>query len=192
MRKVKVYSVVSVEGYACGEHGEVDWLLESDIPGGIDYGMNRFYGEIDTVVMTRNFYSTMYTCELCHVFLDRRCIVVKSPLEGEIAARGNFEHIPYDEGFAGALKRVEALRATAGADIWIAGGIRLVNAFFEAGMIDEVYLTILPVSLPRGIRLFPASFNENNWRTETIRDYGNGVVQLHYRSSVGSEDLSIN
>ena len=189
MRKVKIYSVVSLEGYACDEHEGVDWLVETDIPRGIDFGINRFFDEIGTVVMTRHFYSNMFICECCHNFRDKHCVIVRTDIEGDIPGGGNeVEYVPFDTGFRAAKERIKELIATEGGDIWVAGGIGLVGELFDSGMIDEVFITMVPVSLGSGIRLFPPSFRPAEWKTRTVRDYGNGYVQLIYQRKREQDD----
>lgn len=192
MGKVKIYSVVTIEGYASGPRGELDWLVDNPVPSGVNYGIADFYKSIGTVVMTRGFYSVMHDCELCHHFLDRKCIIVRNPIEGKVRGVTDAEYIPIDKDFSGAVERVRELLVTYPGDIWIAGDMGLVTAFFDAGLIDEVYLTTLPVSLPGGIRLFPASFLESDWSVSLVHDYGNGLRQLVYRNKAAADRFRVN
>ena len=55
-------------------------------------------------------------------------------------------------GIASALKQA---RAAAGEkDVVIAGGAKVVNQYLAAGLIDELWLHIVPVTIGRGQRLF--------------------------------------
>jgi len=51
MRKVILYSAVSLDGYIAKEDGSIDWLF--DIPGmdSTDHGYVDFYSTVDIVIM---------------------------------------------------------------------------------------------------------------------------------------------
>ncbi|WDF83465.1 dihydrofolate reductase family protein [Lacticaseibacillus pabuli] len=49
---------------------------------------------------------------------------------------------------------IRSLRQKAGKAIWILGGASIVTPLVEANMIDEYHLTIMPILLGKGIRLF--------------------------------------
>lgn len=182
MRKIKVYAVVSIEGFACGSHGEIDTLVDSGIPSNIDFGMENYFKDIDHVVMTREFYSVLFECDLCHRFLEKNCIIVKTEDEAKIPDVYKAEYYNAGNGYSEAIERIRELKATPGGDMWIAGDIELVKAAFDAAIVDEIYITMLPVSLSRGKRLFTSSFNEIQWRTIMVKEYDNGAKQLIYRS----------
>jgi dihydrofolate reductase len=57
----------------------------------------------------------------------------------------------------GAVEPVHAeMRATAGGrNIWLVGGGDLVGQFYDAGLLDEVHVSIAPVTLVAGAPLLP-------------------------------------
>lgn len=56
------------------------------------------------------------------------------------------------DGIESAL--AQAKDATQGRDIWLAGGASVVNQYLAAGLVDEIDLSIAPVILGGGARLF--------------------------------------
>lgn len=183
MRKVKIYSVVSVEGFACRTDGDLDWIIEDELPPLPGYGVTDFLKSIGLIVMSRDFYSVMACCELCHRFLDIPCLISRGELEGPVHGISEVEYISSSGGFSAIVERVRELKDTPGADIWIAGCIGLVEAFFDADLIDEIYVTEIPVSIGSGVRLFPRSFKETDWRIEKVESNGLGTIRLMYRNS---------
>jgi dihydrofolate reductase len=74
---------------------------------------------------------------------------------------------------------VRELKATAGSDLTI-GGANLATEAFQAGLVDECQLFILPIAvgggkpgLPTGVRIDLELLDERRFR--------NGVVHLRYR-----------
>jgi dihydrofolate reductase len=49
----------------------------------------------------------------------------------------------------------ELVRAAGGKNVWIVGGGDLAGQFAEAGLLDEVLVTIAPVTLGAGAPLLP-------------------------------------
>lgn len=192
MRKVKIYSIVTLEGYVCDRSGGFDWIVEHDLPASPGYGMTDFLRNIGLVVMSRSFYSVMADCELSHHFAKLPCLVSKKSKEGTVHGMREVEYVDSDDGFGAIVERVRQLKISVGDDIWIAGDVKLIGALFDAGLIDEIHLTEAPVSIGDGIRLLPRSFNKNDWRITTIVNDSRGYTRLVYRSSALVERNKIN
>jgi len=60
------------------------------------------------------------------------------------------------------------------------GGARLCHDFLELGLVDEIKLTIAPVTLGEGLRLFSDSTTEKRWNLKDVVAYKNGFVELSY------------
>jgi dihydrofolate reductase len=69
-------------------------------------------------------------------------------------------------------------------NIWLVGGAMLSQRFLELGLVDEIKLTIAPVLLGDGLRLFGASATEQRWNLENVVAYKNGFVELSYSAGV--------
>lgn len=192
MRKIKIYAVVSIEGYACDRDGNFDWMIENNLPVVSDYGIRYYLECIGLVVMSRDFYSIMVACELRHHYFDIPCLISRKGMEGPVHDLCEVEYVDAGEGYAPVVERVRRIRDTPGGDIWIAGGMDLIKAFFDAGLIDEIHLTQLPLSIGSGIRLLPASFREGDWRVVHSNRDKHGVIKIIYRSSVLFERHKVN
>jgi hypothetical protein len=60
-------------------------------------------------------------------------------------------------------------------------GGRLISDFLAAGLVDDLTLTVVPVLLGSGSRLFHEVPVLTSLRLESSRSYPNGVVQQRYR-----------
>lgn len=71
------------------------------------------------------------------------------------------------------------LKEEDGKGIWICGGAEVVRRLVEEDLIDCYYLTVIPVLLGSGIRLFENNFNEIKLRLVKSQSY-NGMTDLVY------------
>ena len=60
----------------------------------------------------------------------------------------------------------------------------LCQRFLELGLVDEIKLTIVPVLLGEGLRLF-GSLTEERWNLKNVITYKNGFVELSYSAVRG-------
>ena len=78
----------------------------------------------------------------------------------------------------------QAMVATAGEEnIWIVGGGELVGQFADQGFLDEIQLSIAPVTLGRGAPLLPRRLLASNLTLVNLERQGQ-LVSATYR--VGS------
>ncbi|SDQ37638.1 dihydrofolate reductase family protein [Quadrisphaera sp. DSM 44207] len=75
----------------------------------------------------------------------------------------------------------EALPASGGKDVWLVGGGPPAQDLVDAGLLDTVELTVVPVVLGAGVPLF-AGRVEEPFALERVRPFANGMVQLVYRA----------
>lgn len=73
----------------------------------------------------------------------------------------------------------EMLAAAEGRNVWIVGGGDLVGQFHDQGLLDEVIVTIAPVTLGAGKPLLPRAITTPPMRLLESRVYG-PFVQLSY------------
>jgi dihydrofolate reductase len=83
------------------------------------------------------------------------------------------------DGIESALS--QARRAAAGKDVLLGGGARTVQQFLAAGLVDEVNISMVPLFLGGGERLFD-NLGDSPARLEQIRVVeAPGVVHVRYR-----------
>lgn len=83
------------------------------------------------------------------------------------------------DGIEAALE--QAKDASGGRDIWLAGGASVVNQYLAAGLVDEVDVSIAPVILGDGARLFEGVKPEA-LKLEQVRAVdAPGVTHIKYR-----------
>ena len=57
----------------------------------------------------------------------------------------------------------------------------LCQSFLRLGLVDEIRLSIAPILLGDGLRLFGDSGGEKRWHLKDVVAYKNGFVELLYK-----------
>jgi dihydrofolate reductase len=83
------------------------------------------------------------------------------------------------DGIESAL--AQARDAAAGSDVWLAGGASAVNQYLAAGLVDEIDVSIAPVILGAGERLFEGLERDGIRVTQIRVVEGPGVTHIKYR-----------
>jgi dihydrofolate reductase len=75
---------------------------------------------------------------------------------------------------------VKKLKSTEGKNIFCDGGAEIVNELLKEKLIDELIVSIIPVLLGEGVRLFKDGTPEQELKLVSAKNYETGLVQLHY------------
>jgi len=173
--RVTLHVVASLDGFIARKDNSVGWM-ESD---GHVYAAGAslteeeiaaFLKSVDCYVLGSRTYE--HALRLGWPYGDTPVVVVTSREWPETRQSVEF--------YAGDLKAlVEAQLAPRFKNIWVVGGAMLCQRFLELGLVDEIRLTIAPVLLGDGLRLFGA-LPEERWKLGKVTAYKNGFVELSY------------
>lgn len=174
-RTVTLHMVSSLDGFIAKKDNSVSWLNNagSVYERGVSISEEEaaaFVKTIDCYVLGSRTYE--HALELGWVYGDTRTIVVTSR---------QFPHTRKSvEFYSGDLKNlIDAKLAPRYPNIWLVGGAMLCQRFLELGLVDKIILTIAPVLLGDGLRLFGPSA-EKMWNLKDVVAYKNGFVELSY------------
>jgi len=171
-RKIIVNAGTSADGFIARADGGIEWLTTLPKPPGF-YGMSNFVATIDTKILGRRTYEK--SLQLGAKFDGRTKTYVISSRPPATSPPG-VEFISGD--IAAFAKR---LRSEAGKNIWFMGGGGAIGSFLDAGAIDELIITIVPVLIGEGIPLIAARHRHVPLQLLASHAFDDGVVQLHYR-----------
>ena len=133
---------------------------------------SEFIGTIDSVILGRKTYDWVMKNgkEFPHSNKDTY-VITKTP-------RQKTDNIKF---YSGNLKElVLKLKQAEGKNIFIDGGAEIVNELLKEKLIDRFYISIVPVLLGGGIRLFNGSFPEQNLKLKSSMQFETGLIQLYY------------
>ena len=77
-------------------------------------------------------------------------------------------------------KSLNHLREQEGKNISVEGGIRIWKILLENALFDELFLSIHPVIVGQGVKLFSDIKNKHELDLKTSQTFDNGVVELRY------------
>lgn len=172
---VTLHVVSSLDGFIARKDNSVSWL-EGDgnlYESGVSISAEEiaaFIQSIDCYVLGSRTYE--HALKLGWVYGDKPVVVVTSRQLPK--AR---ETVEFYSGDLRAL--IEEKLAPRYRNIWLVGGAILAQRFLELGLVDEIRLTVAPVLLGGGLRLFGA-MAEERWALKNVTAYKNGFVELFY------------
>lgn len=172
-RRVILYIASSFDGYISGPNGELDWLPTGTDGDGEDYGYYEFYDSIDTVLMGRTTYEQVLSFDVPYPYPDKTSYVFTRSTDMEKDEHATF----VSEGISAFIERIQK---SPGKDIWLIGGGKLATAFMDAGLIDEIVLTIIPIVLGEGIPLLDKLDRRVGLKLIDSTSYSSGLVQVRY------------
>lgn len=170
-RKVILYIAVSLDGYIAKPNDDLSFLsiVEQE---GEDYGYADFISNIDTVIVGRRTYSWVMLKVPDFPHSDKNTYIItrtpRSPVETTRFYTGNLSQL------------ILNLKKNKGKNIYIDGGAEIVNELLKDSLIDEFIISIIPVLLGNGIRLFKDGRPGQNLKLISSKKFDKGLVQLHY------------
>ena len=171
-RKVILYIAQSLDGFIAREDDDISWLSVVEREGE-DYGYQAFVDTVDTVFMGRRTYEKVLSFGIEFPHKNRKCYVLTQ------SRIGSNENVTYFGGNLEAL--IQDLKSKEGGNIFIDGGAEAVRAFKLRDLIDEYVVSIIPIMLGKGIRLFKETDVESALELIGSKSYDSGLVQLNYR-----------
>jgi dihydrofolate reductase len=150
----------------------LDWLekVRPAEPLRQDCGYHQFFASVDALVMGRNTYKKVLSFG-------------KWPYEGKrVVVLSNRKNEPkhHVEFYQGDIVQLSQQLYDEGIKhLYIDGGITIAQ-FLQAKLVDEMILTIIPILLGKGIRLFNPITVDTNCQLLRSEIYSTGIVQLHY------------
>jgi dihydrofolate reductase len=151
------YTATTLDGFIADPDNSLEWLFsrKQDKDGPMSYG--AFIADVGAIAMGSTTYEWIVDHEFsgkdisewkwtydvpCWVFTHRQLAVVPNAV------------VEFVSGDVGPVH--ERLIATAGdRNVWIVGGGDLVGQFADLGLLDEVIVSIAPVTLGAGAPLLP-------------------------------------
>jgi dihydrofolate reductase len=191
MARTVYYCAASLDGYIAEADDTIGWLTSYDgtVEGTevepVDGGYDEFYEGVGALVMG----SVTYEWILGHIgsggdwpYRGRPTWVLSSrdlptPTDAENDVRIVSADVP---------DLHEEMLAAAGArDLWVVGGGNVASQFAQAGVLDDVRVTVVPVVLGSGKPLFDRRLPGGAMQLTRVAPRRNGMVELGYEVRAG-------
>ena len=187
MRNVVLFMHISLDGFAAGPNGELDWIsyddeLEKYAEGIVGTVGTALYGRV-TYEMMEGYWPTVLTdpSSTQHQLDHARWI---ENIDKVVVSR-TLENVGWNkttlikDDLAGGISK---LKRQPGNDIVIFGSPGLAQTLLQLGLIDEYRLTVNPVVLGNGIPLFNDVNDRIGLKLLEATTLASGVLGLHYQT----------
>jgi len=172
MRKVILGLTTTLDGFIEGPNGEYDWCFTDQ-----DYGMTAFLERIDAMFIGRKSFEVLKASEESnpgetyfpgiHRYIFSTTL--SNTIEGCTVVTGDL------------AAAVEQIRNLPGKDIWLFGGEGLFHTLMKLGHVDELWLSVHPILLGSGKRLFERQIAHTSLTLIDTKTYDTGLVSLRYQ-----------
>ena len=186
MGLTQYYTATTLDGYIADENNSLDWLFEVDRDGSGGESFAAFFAGVGAMAMGATTYQWVVDHERlledpakwhgwygetpCWVFTHRTLPALPGAAISFVAD----DVAPVHE---------EMKRAAAGKNIWLVGGGDLAGQFADRHLLDEILISVAPVTLGRGAPLLPRRLTAADLElVEVGRD--RQFAQLKYRVRV--------
>lgn len=174
MRKLSLFIASSLDGFIAQPNDDLSFLkiVEKE---GEDYGYAAFTAEIDTILLGRKTYDwVLREIGPSHYDNGDRDVYVITRTPRPDTGRTHF----YTGDVA---KLVRRLKSENGKNIYCDGGAELINSLLKEDLIDELTISVIPILLGDGTRLFQTGRPEQLLALNDVQSFDTGLVQLHYK-----------
>jgi dihydrofolate reductase len=169
--KASVFIATSLDGFIARKDGGLDWLPHDS---GEPHGYDEFIATVDAIVIGRNTFETVLTFGSWPY--GTRPVIVLSSTPSRLKAP---EGAVCDFMAGTPSEVVERLSARSLTHLYVDGGIT-IQRFLDAGLIQRVVITRIPVLLGDGIPLFGPLRHDIRLKHVGTRAFPSGMVQSEY------------
>ncbi len=181
MAVTQYYTAASLDGFIADEHNSLDWLFEADRAAGDQPDhFGAFFAAVGAFAMGATTYEWVLDHERLldepHKWDDTYGGVPAWVFTHRDLPRIRDADVRFVSG-AVATVHAEMTQAAGDRNVWLVGGGDLVGQFADQGLLDEVVVTVAPVTLGAGAPLLPRRLT--GLRLESVRAVG-AFAELRY------------
>lgn len=174
--KLSVFIATSLDGYIAREDGSIDWLMDANqlARPGEDCGYKAFIATVDLLIMGRHSFEKVLSFEewpygeLPVLVLSSSPIDIPEHLKSIVSVANKKPHEVYQE-----LEKMNVKHA------YLDGGITIQH-FLNAGLVNEITMTMIPTLIGSGRRLFGELEQDIKLHHIATTTYTGGFVQVKY------------
>ena len=200
MRKLKLETQVSIDGFIADSNGNTNWMIWNWGPDWTwDEELQRYHTEmtksVDCILLSRQMAEEGFNAHWQKVtedLLDTRFhfskhitdthkIVFSKTIDTSIQMPGGWDNTEIAKG--NFIDVVKQLKKQDGKDMIVYGGSTLVASLIKAGLIDEFHLLVNPVALGKGLPIFHTIDSNLSMKLVKAKYFKCGIVLLHYKAN---------
>lgn len=174
MRKISLFIAMSLDGYIAKPNDDLSFLKIVEKKGE-DYGYKEFIDTVDTLIIGRKTYDyVLKEIGSSHYDNGQRDVYVITRTQRPQVGRTIF----YTGNITDLVKRLKSEKRK---KIYCDGGAEVINELLKYDFIDEFIISVIPVLLGNGTRLFKDGRPEQILEFIEVKTFETGLTQLHYK-----------
>jgi dihydrofolate reductase len=170
--RASVFIATSLDGFIARPDGSLDWLPAD---GGEPHGYDEFMATVDALVIGRKTPETVLAFDLWP-YENKRVIVLSSTMSEVPAPKGANCELMHGNP----PQIVARLEQQGVKHLYVDGGVT-IRGFLEAGLIQDLTITRVPVLLGSGRPLFGVLPHDIRLDHIATQAYPSGLVKSEYR-----------
>jgi dihydrofolate reductase len=186
-KNTQYYCAMSLDGFIAETDDGLDWLtkydgkFEGDAAEPMNGAYDRWFAGVGAMVMG----SATYEWILRYLEGGREWMYKGTPT-WVLSSRDH----PIPEGEGVDVRIVDAkvtdlydemIAAAGEGDLWVVGGGNVASQFADAGLLNELLITVVPVVLGEGKPLFDRRLPGGPMQLTGTRTFDSGMVELRYQ-----------
>jgi dihydrofolate reductase len=198
MRRLKLETQVSIDGFIADINGNTDWMIWNWGPDWTwDEELQSYHTEltksVDCILLSRQMAEEGFNAHWQKVtqdpldtrfsfakhVTDTHKIVFSGTIDKSNQIPGGWHNTEIANG--NFIDVIGQLKKQNGKDIIVYGGSTFVATLIKAGLIDEFHLLVNPVALGQGLPIFNTIDNKQNMELINAKSFKCGIGLLHYK-----------
>lgn len=143
------YTATTLDGFIATPDHSLDWLLSRTVEGDGPMGYDEFIKDIGAICMGASTYQWILDSGEAWVYDMPAWVFTHRTFPPRTDADVRFTQDPVPTVYK------EMAEAAGGKNLWVVGGGDLAGQFADHGLLDEVCVSIAPVTLGAGAPLLP-------------------------------------
>lgn len=180
MRKLKLQTQITIDGYMAGPAGEMDWLT-FQWDEALKHYVTELTAPVDCILLGRKLAEGFITHWAAKPSYEPAAAVDKMNDTHKVVFSRTLTTSawPNTTVAGGPLgDEVHKLKAGPGGDLIAYGGGTFVSSLLAEGLVDDIHLMVNPVALGSGMKVFPSRLG---YELVKATPFACGIVALNYR-----------
>ena len=173
-RRVRYSMAVSLDGFIAGPKDEFDWIIMDPT-----FDFAALFDQFDTFLLGRRTFEVTQQAAGPGMPAGSQTIVFSRTLR-----QSDYPDVMITSDVT---RTVSELKKKPGKDIWLFGGGKLFRSVLDAGLIDTIEVTVMPILLSQGVPLLAPGARSPSLELIESKARPSGSVSLTYK--VGQKRL---
>jgi dihydrofolate reductase len=182
VRKFKLQTQISVDGYMAGPNGEMDWMIfpwTDDLNAYVD----ALTEPVDCIVLGRKLAEGFIPHWASQPEAEDQASIDKMNDTPKVVISNTLTESPWENTVVAGgdlAESVNRLKAEPGGDMIAYGGGTLVSSLIAEGLLDELYLFVNPTAIGAGMPVFANLETYQELRLVAARPFDCGIAALQF------------